>query len=64
MPYFCAIIDNFSQIAIHLNHYIRHFLALLMSLTFRKHGSQYATEVPANQPLTEQGIQKYSWHRK
>ena len=43
----------------------------LSSITSRKHGSQYATEVPAFQPLTvssfsntEQGIQKYSWHLK
>ena len=43
----------------------------LSSITFRKHGSQCATEVPAFQPLTvssflntEQGIKKYSWHLK
>ena len=43
----------------------------LSSITSRKHNSQYATEVPAFQPLTvssfsntEQGIQKYSWHLK
>ena len=64
MLYFCPITDNFSQIAIYLNHHIRHFRALSMSVTFRKHGSEYATEVPATQPLTEQGIQKYSWRRK
>ena len=41
------------------------------SITFRKHCSQYASEVPAFQPLTvssfsktEQGIRNYSWHRK
>ena len=41
----------------------------LSSITFQKHGSQCATEVPAFQPLTvssfsntEQEIQKYSWH--
>ena len=64
MPYFGAITDNFSQIVIHLSHYIRHFHALSLSVTFRKHGSQYPTEIPAIQPLTEQGIQKYSCHRK
>ena len=64
IPYFCAIIENFSQIVVHLNHYIRHFRALSLSVTFRKHSSQYATELPTIQPLTEQGIQKYSWHHK
>ena len=64
MPHFWAIIDNFSQLAVHLNHYIRHFLVLALSVTFRKHGSQFATELPPTQPLKEQGIQKYSWHSK
>ena len=43
----------------------------LSSITSRKHGSQYATELPAFQPLTvslfsktEQGMQKYSRHLK
>ena len=64
MPHFGAIIDNFSQLAIHLNHYIRHFRVQFHCLTFRKHGSQCATELPPTQHLKEQGIQKYSWHRK
>ena len=40
-------------------------------MTFLKHGSQYATELPAFQPMTvspflemEQGMQKYSLHFK
>ena len=50
------------------------YLPVTFSLSFitsRKHGSQYATEVPAFQRLTvssfsntKQGIQKYSWHLK
>ena len=44
IPYFCAIIENFSQIVVHLNHYIRHFRALSLSVTFRKHSSHYYME--------------------
>ena len=79
IPYFSAVIDFLfvQDLLASVDLFLPDSFELLYSTfsacsstTSRKHGSQYATELPAFQPLTvssfsktEQGIQKYSWHR-